>query len=79
MCQHPALYVHLAVLVGTAELGGLHPVLPACLVPRTAGLTGTSAIGVLAKIESADSVEHLDEILDAGKRGAVVVVGAGSW
>lgn len=35
--------------------------------PCVPGLTGTSAIGVLAKIESADSVEHLDEILDAGK------------
>ena len=31
----------------------------------TAGLSGTSAIGVLAKIESADSVAHLEEILDA--------------
>lgn len=40
------------------------------VLSRTAGLMGTSAIGVLAKIESADSVEHLDEILDAGKRGA---------
>lgn len=40
------------------------PLLPYPCVP---GLTGTSAIGVLAKIESADSVEHLDEILDAGK------------
>ncbi|KAI7835791.1 hypothetical protein COHA_010311 [Chlorella ohadii] len=38
------------------------------------GLTGTSAIGVLAKIESADSVEHLDEILDAVD-GAMVARG----
>ncbi|KAL4858542.1 Plastidial pyruvate kinase 3 [Chlorella vulgaris] len=38
------------------------------------GLTGTSAIGVLAKIESADSVEHLEEILDAVD-GAMVARG----
>ncbi|EFN57958.1 hypothetical protein CHLNCDRAFT_30037 [Chlorella variabilis] len=35
---------------------------------------GTSAIGVLAKIESADSVEHLEEILDAVD-GAMVARG----
>ncbi|PSC72575.1 plastidial pyruvate kinase 2-like [Micractinium conductrix] len=38
------------------------------------GLTGTSQIGVLAKIESADSVEHLEEILDAVD-GAMVARG----
>lgn len=35
---------------------------------------GTSAIGVLAKIESADSVAHLEEILDAVD-GAMVARG----
>lgn len=35
---------------------------------------GTSAIGVLAKIESADSVEQLDAILDAAD-GAMVARG----
>lgn len=39
-----------------------------------AGLVGTSAIGVLAKIESADSVAHLDDILDAVD-GAMVARG----
>ncbi|KAL4447350.1 hypothetical protein ABPG77_007383 [Micractinium sp. CCAP 211/92] len=38
------------------------------------GLVGTSAIGVLAKIESADSVAHLDDILDAVD-GAMVARG----
>lgn len=38
------------------------------------GLVGTSAIGVLAKIESADSVAHLEEILDAVD-GAMVARG----
>ncbi|KFM29270.1 Pyruvate kinase isozyme G, chloroplastic [Auxenochlorella protothecoides] len=39
-----------------------------------AGATGTSAIGVLAKIESADSVANLDAILDAVD-GAMVARG----
>lgn len=38
------------------------------------GLVGTSSIGVLAKIESADSVAHLEEILDAVD-GAMVARG----
>ena len=38
------------------------------------GCTGTSTIGVLAKIESADSVQHLEEILDAVD-GAMVARG----
>ena len=46
-----------------------------------AGLTGTSQIGVLAKIESADSVEHLEEILDAvgGWVGGWVSGWVGGW
>ena len=50
--------------------------LPARLsvLPKKAGATGTSSIGVLAKIESADSVTNLDSILDAAD-GAMVARG----
>ncbi len=41
------------------------------------GCTGTSAIGVLAKIESADSVQVLDEILDAADGAMAARGGSG--